>query len=71
MIKYFLLQLASDGADVDALINDSCDLDMRDLLKRMSYPKERRLTAREALNIVESKQNLVSIVFNPFLPGNS
>ena len=51
--------MASTGADVDALINDSCDLDMRDLLKKMSYPREARVTAREALDIIESK----SLVF--------
>lgn len=53
-----IVMLASDGADVDALINDSCDLDMRDLLKRMSYPKESRLTAREALDIVERREQI-------------
>lgn len=48
--------MASTGADVDALINDNCDLDMRDLLKKMSYPREQRATAKEALDIVERKE---------------
>ena len=47
--------MASNGADVDALISDSCDLDMRDLLKKMSYPREQRATAKDALEFVESK----------------
>ena len=47
--------MASNGADNDALISDSCDLDMRDLLKKMSYPREQRATAKDALDIVESK----------------
>ena len=47
--------MATNGVDVDALINDNCDLDMRDLLKKMAYPWEQRATAKEALDIVESK----------------
>ena len=45
---------------MEALINDSCDLDMRELLKKMSKPMKDRVTAREALDIVESKKTFTA-----------
>ena len=49
-----ILQMAYNRDNVDALIDDRCDLDMRELLKRMSYPMKKRASAREALEMVES-----------------
>lgn len=56
--RLIVMLASSNGENVDALINDSCDLDMRELLKKMSCPKETRLTAREALDIVERRKQI-------------
>lgn len=56
--QLIMMLATSNGTDLDALIHDSCDLDMRDLLKEMSGPRENRVTAREALAIVEKREQI-------------
>ena len=58
--SYDILQMAEPGADASTLIDDKCDLDMRYILKRMSSPRKERATAGQALDIIESKQEIVS-----------